>query len=421
MTQKNKCLLAVCIGCFAAVISMAQQFKYTAALDPVVKTGFYQLTVTPELSSHVKTDFSDLRIADEKGNWVPHIIQPVLPFFKQSALKDFPMVSNQLNDSGKTVLVLENKGMGLRIGNKNVIDIGEILLFIKNTSVSRYASLSGSNDQRNWYIVNEHILLTRNYESDSGYFISSVKFSAADYKYFKLIIDNEKSDPLNIFRAGSYFNTTFQSLINRTDNPTAVIAQKDSNNGKSYIKVLQTAPFHTDEIQVDAAGAKFFKRNAALFLPENDSTTALRYDPEFSFVLVSGTPNEFFIKKIKAKVFYLVIENNDNPPLQIKAVSTRQGIIHAVAWLEAGKKYSLLADNEAAMQPEYDIALFKDSIPANAPAIGIGTFKKTEPAAVTEQKNDNNKWWLWPAIIGTIAILGFLSWKLLADMKKTDA
>lgn len=421
MTQKNKSLLAVLVYCLSTAVVMAQQFKYTAALDTVTKTGFYQVRITPELSSHVKTDFPDLRIVDEKGNWVPHILQTVLPFFSQSALKEFPIVSNQLNDSGKTVLVVENKGMGLRIGNKDVIDISEILLFIKNTSVSRYASLSGSNDQKNWYIVNEPILLTRNYESDSGYFISSVKFSAADYKYFKLVIDNEKSDPLNILKAGTYFNRTFQSVISGLSNPATVISQKDSSDGRSYIKVRQAAAYHFDKIGVDAAGAKFFKRNAVLFLPGNDSTAAHRHTPEFSFVLSSASGNEFSLKKIKAALFYIIIENNDNPPLQIKSVSTSQSTTHAVAWLEADKKYSLLTDNDAAMQPEYDIALFKDSIPANTPAIGVGAFKKTELPDVAEQKNNNNKWWLWPAIIGAVGILGFLSWKLLGDMKKTEA
>jgi hypothetical protein len=421
MTQKNKSLLAVCIGCFAAAIAMAQQFKFTAALDSVVKTGFYQVSITPQLSSYVKTDFSDLRISDEKGNWVPHIIQTVLPFMNQSALKEFPIVSNQLNDSGKTELVVENKGIDLHIGNTAVLTVSEIVLFIKNNAVSRYAAISGSNDGKHWYIINENILLARSYESDSSYFISSVKFSNADYKYFKLVIDNAKSDPLNILKAGSYFNLTFQSVISSVSNPPAVISQKDSSDGRSYIKVRQDAAYHIDKIRIDAAGAKFFKRNAVLLLPGNDSTVAHRHEPGLSFVLSSGSDNEFSLEKIKTTFFYIIIENNDNPPLQIKAVNTSQSITRAVAWLEAGKKYSLLVDNADAEQPDYDIALFKDSIPANAPAIGIGTFKKTEPAAVAEQKNDNNKWWLWPAIIGAIAILGFLSWKLLADMKKTDA
>lgn len=421
MIQRNKSLITAFMGCLCLVTANAQHFKYTAALDTVSKTGFYQVSITPELSAHVKTDFSDLRIADEKGAWVPHIIKTALPRFSQSALKEFPIISNQLNDSGKTILVLENKGMGLRAGNKELLDISEIVLYIKNTAVSRYAVLSGSNDQKNWFIINENILLARNYESDSSYFISSVKFNNADYKFFKLVIDNEKSDPLNILKAGTYFNITFQSVISSITNPAAVLTQKDSSDGRSYIKVQQTAAFHADEILVDAAGAKFFKRNAALFLPQNDSSTVLRYNPEFSFVIASGSSSLFSIKKIKAAVFWLVIENNDNPPLQIKAVGTRQTITNAVAWLEEGKKYFLLADDAMAQQPDYDIASFKDSIPANIPVINIGPFTKIETPVITEQKNTDNKWWLWPAIIGAISILGFLSWKLLADMKKTEA
>lgn len=421
MILKNRNAITALLCCWVTATAAAQHFNYTAPLDLVSKTGFYQLTVTPELSSHVKTDFSDLRIADEKGNWVPHIIKPALPSVSRAAVTEFPIVSNRLNDSGKTVLVVENKGMGLHMGDKAIRSISEILLYIKNNTVSRYAVLSGSNDQKNWYIINENILLSRNYESDSGYFISSVKFSNADYTYFKLVIDNEKSDPLNILRAGTYFNISFQSVNSLVTNPAAGITQTDSSNGRSYIKVQQNAAFHIDEILVDAAGAKFYKRNAALFLAENDSNATPRNNPEFSFVLASGTSNTFSIRKIKAKIFWLVIENNDNPPLQVKAVSTRQNITRVTAWLEAGKKYVLLAGNEEAVQPDYDLAAFKDSIPLNLPVFSIGAFSKTETPAVAEQKNTHNKWWLWPAIIGSIAILAFLSWKLVADMKKSEA
>ena len=40
----------------------AQTFNYNADLDSVDQSGFYAFSITPELSSMLKTDFRDLRI-----------------------------------------------------------------------------------------------------------------------------------------------------------------------------------------------------------------------------------------------------------------------------------------------------------------------------------------------------------------------
>ncbi len=63
-------MIALLVSCCAT----AQQFQYTAMLDTVGKDGFYSIPVSPELSSYIKTDLSDIRIADEKNQWIPHII-----------------------------------------------------------------------------------------------------------------------------------------------------------------------------------------------------------------------------------------------------------------------------------------------------------------------------------------------------------
>jgi hypothetical protein len=422
MIRINKKLPAILICCCCTINVLAQQFKYKAPLDIVTKTGFYQIRVSPELSSYVKTDFSDLRIADAAGKWVPHIIKPMLPFLAQNAFKEFPLLSNTITDSGKTVLVIENKGSNLMIGKAEVKSINEIVLFIKNASVSRYASLSGSSDQQHWFIVAENILLAKNYATTEDYFTASITFNNSDYKFFKLVIDNEKADPLNIIKAGSYFNLTFQSFPLLISNPAPAIFQKDSSDGRSYIKVKTNAAFHIDRMAIDAGGAKFFERNAGLYLPVSDSAEdKISYNPVISFKISSAGSNSFDVRKMKAKVFYIIIDNKDNPPLKINSVGTSQQINNIITYLEKGKPYQLLTDNEAAGQPNYDLELFKDSIPVNTDTLGIGQFVKIDIAAAAVQKNTSNQWWLWPSIIAAIVMLGFLSWKLLVDMKKTNA
>ena len=417
----NKNIGITFIYCCCAVFVTAQEYKYKAVLDSVKKTGFYQINITPELSAHVKTDFTDLRVTDEEGKWVPHIIKSSFPNFIETAFKEFPILKNEITDSGKSVLIIENRGGSVIINKKEEKNTDEILLFIKNASVGRYAFLSGSNDKTHWFIVAENILLLKNYETTENYFVSAVKFNYSDYKYFKLVINNENADPLNIIKAGSYFNPVYIPIFYTLLNPAPAFYQKDSSDGKTYIKVNNSLAFHLDKITLDAGGVKFFERTANLYLPQGDSMeNNIGYDSKAMFTISSTRDNSFDIKKLQAKIFYLIIDNKDNPPLKINSIGTGQQINKAIVYLEKGKQYYLLADNIAAVKPDYDLEIFKDSVPANIDTLSVGPLTNIETIKPFAQKSTNNKWWLWPSIIAAILMLGFLTWKLIGDMKKND-
>ncbi|MEI7736346.1 MAG: hypothetical protein WCI49_12830 [Ferruginibacter sp.] len=422
MIQINKKIAAVIICSFSVLCTAAQQFQYKAALDSVKQTGFYQLNISPLISSHSKTDFSDIRITDDKGVWIPHIVKNQLPGLQQSLFKEFPILSNIITDSGQSELIFESRGSSIEINKESLKSINEIVLFIKNASVSRYATLSGSNDKKQWFIIEENILLSKAYTTTENYFTNAVKFDYSDYHFFKLVINNEKADPLNIIKAGSYTDLVYRTMPLTVSNPDPVIQQKDSSDGRSYILVKNNAAYHIDGIAIGISGAKFFERTAGIYLLENDSSlNRISYTASANIKISSSGTNQFDIKKIKAGAFYIVIENKDNPPLTISSVRTEQHINNIITYLEKGKQYSLLTDNEMANQPDYDIAIFKDSIPKNADTIGIGSFVKIEHKKLDTVKDTNHKWWLWPSIIGAIIMLAFLSWKLLGDMKKNDA
>lgn len=419
MIQINKKIAAAVICSCSVLFTAAQQFQYKAAMDSVKQTGFYQFNISPVISSHSKTDFSDIRITDDKGVWIPHIIKNQLPGLQQSLFKEFPVLSNTITDSGQSELIFESRGSSIEINKEPLKSINEIVLFIKNASVSRYATLSGSNDKNHWFIIAENILLSKAYNTTENYFTNSVKFDYSDYPFFKLVINNEKADPLNIIKAGSYTNLVYRIMPYAVSNPDPVIKQKDSSDGRSYILVKNNAAYHIESIAINIGGAKFFERAAGIYLLKNDSSVyRINYTAAASIKISSSGTNQFDIKKIKAKTFYIVIENKDNPPLKINSIRTAQHINNIVTYLEKGKQYYLLADNEMAAQPDYDLAIFKDSIPKNADTIGIGSFVKIEQKKPEAVKDTNHKWWLWPAIIAAILMLALLSWKLLGDMKK---
>lgn len=420
MIKRNSKLLLAAFCCVTALKIYAQLPGYTAVLDSVKTPGFYQLHITPELSACLKTDLADLRIKDDRGNEVPYITRSLLPLFNQTVFNEFKILSNERNDSGNSVLVIENGGLPLKIGNHPANTINEIVLFIKNTSASRYASLSGSNNSKEWYSINDRFLLSRTYQGSRDYFVSEIQFEAADYKYFKLVIDNENSDPLNIIKAGSYADIALQRLPSFLINPAAKISQKDSTDKFSYITVEQPLPFQTDKIAIAAGGTRFFKRNVLLYLPENDSSQKPMSPAAASFTISSAGLNEFAVKKFRSKFFYLVIENADNPPLQISAVTCMQEPFCAVAYFENNRAYHIEMGNDTAIAPVYDLASFKDSIAAAVPLIKAGPVQKTTGAAATVRNNTGNNRWLWPSIAVALLVLALLTFKLLAEMKKKN-
>src|SRR5205809_666274 len=61
-------MIAIC--CNAQIAG----YKFYTQLDSVKTSGFYNIELTPELNGHLKTDYSDLRIVNDSGKWVPHVL-----------------------------------------------------------------------------------------------------------------------------------------------------------------------------------------------------------------------------------------------------------------------------------------------------------------------------------------------------------
>src|SRR5258708_20161338 len=88
--------------------AVAQTFNYRAELDSVHQSGFYAFSITPELSSMLKTDFRDLRIRDKTGKPVPWLAASNLPMLRPDLLKALDIVQNTTTDSGQSVLIITN-------------------------------------------------------------------------------------------------------------------------------------------------------------------------------------------------------------------------------------------------------------------------------------------------------------------------
>ena len=406
MTNWKKLNLLIC-GFLLAIFANSQQFHYRSNLDTVTTSGFYAISITPELSSRLKTDFSDFRIVDAKGKWVPHIIRLADTENTSPRTVDLKMSSNQNQDS-ITVVLIENPGRNL---------LNEFILRLKNAAAERIASLSGSDDNKKWFVIADRLMMTSEgiYTRDEN--LKYISVPPTKYTYYRLTIQNEYRDPLNILAISSIVSVIHDGEAQRIQNPVPIFSQVDS--GKlTLIKVTFDKPYQIDQLKLAVGRPVLYARNVRVYLETKSGLINTWESPSLSeFMLTSNNLGNYAIPLVKAKTFYILISNEDNPPLEINAVNTFQRSMEAITYLENGKSYHLLLENPQAEQPRYDLAQFDKSIPERPRVLRISELMAVSvPAIATSRKVGD--WWIWTTIGGVILVLAYLTWGLARDMNK---
>lgn len=400
----HKIAFFILLFCCQSLMLTGQEFKVKAALDPVDMPGFYKIPVRPELTAHAKANFSDLRITDNHNKQVPFIIRQSLPAISGGSFIEFPVLQTKTDSVTTTIEI----SCPIVTGNDH------LFLIIANNAVDRFISISGSNNRQQWFIIKENILLRSSGLDDSGSFVQSVHFPFSKYSYYKIVINNGHTDPLNIIRAGIFTDNTDYSPQHLTANPPVSFSQLDSSNGVSYLTIHQRDAYLLDRIMLSIEGPKYYKRTANLYYSSNKGTKQYI----LSFEITSDSLPVILVNALKAKSLLIEINNKDNPPLTVNSVRTKQISKDLVAYLEKEKTYFIMAGDENLAAPQYDLLQFRDSIPQQLAPI---SYSHLQPAGMDVPSNKllGMSYWLWSAMVITIFALGFLTFRLLSDMKRS--
>lgn len=392
----------------------SQSFGVEAKLPPIEEDGFYRVFISPDVAVHLTTTFSNIRIYDNEGNEIPYLQQNEGPDSNSQEFREYTILEKKLDRGCCTSLILHNPDQNL---------VNSINLVVKNADVTKEAVLLGSDDQLHWFALKQRFILHPTTNSSGTSEIKIVDFPLSNYSYYSLQINDSTSAPLNILGAGYFENVIRPGKY--TEVPLRNVTSTDSLKQKeTYVHFQFDTLRLIDLLKFSMKGSAYFLRRASLFVRKERAlkTGALEgyYDQIREIELSSARPAVIELPGIKANDLLLVIENEDNPPLEIDYGKVYQLNRYLVSFLKKEKQYAIKIGDEKLNAPVYDLPFFKDRIPANPPIVTIGEFTVLEKRkSVPNFTFFTTKAFIWAAIVFVIVILGLMSVRLLKDLNSS--
>lgn len=419
-------LLSITILLFCLANASGQSFKGEAMIPSVETDGFYRVLISPQINFHLNDDVSDIRIYDSKNHEVPYIFQKESRKYSEERFIEYEIVKKEIKAGCCTSLVLRNAKR---------TPINNINLIIKNADASREAVLSGSDDNKEWFVISQSLMIDPSANSAETESVQIVGFPWSNYEYYLLKIKDRANtslgilesgdehsvyEPLNILKAGHYETRFSEGQF--IDLPVKISTTDSASQKKTYVRLMFNGLQFIDQLEIVVSGAKYYRRDATI-LNERPRTFHGKKLSEFfqqNFQLTSGRTAIIDMMGIRSKEFLIEIENQDNPPLIISDVKVSQLNRYLTAWLKTGEAYTLRFGQPKLSAPVYDLKFFKDSIPQDVKVLHTAEakiLKKTE-AAVSETFF-TSKVFIWTAIVAVMIVLGVMSVKMVREASQS--
>ena len=389
---------------------LAQQ-NTTAKIDAIKEDGLHKLVLPPEIRSFSKEQLGDFRILDSKGIEVPYYIFEGSDKMLLSNFAECKILSKMTIPKNRTTLIFENP--------KTTIDA--IVLSITNSDLTKSYSISGSNDQKEWFglVNNSTVNELQNHEETSV--LKTINLPLTSYRFLKIDFNDKKTLPINVLKIGFFIN----KIKNRTHAeifPKSIRMVQLKSPKNTQIQVVFQNPQVINQISFKISNPSLFRRNARIYSKKIVKTKrSVKSIPETisNFELSSHIQNTFSVPQIFEKECFIEIENQDSQPLTFDKIQFFQNQISVIADLKTNEKYTITTGNPKKQRPEYDLENFKNNNDNNLPEAKIYDIKhpSSQKTNIPEKSFWQQPWFMWACIgLGGIAI-AFFTTSLLKDMK----
>ena len=394
-----------------AVNGLLAQNKTTAKIETVKESGLHKIILPAEIRSFSKEELDDFRILDYKGIEVPYYILQGNGETTSSSFSECKILSKTAIPKNKTSLIFENP--------KASID--EIVLSITNFDGTKSYSISGSDNQEEWFGLVNNSLLNELENRENTSILKTIPLPLTSYRYLKIDFNDKKTLPINVLKIGFFTNKTSNPDVEEI-RPKSIQIVQFSSPKITRIQVAFHNPEIVNQISFNISNPNLFQRNARIYVNKKRAMNQKGVIfPEIvtNFELNSDTKNSFAIPQLFEKEFFIEIENEDNQPLTLAKIQFFQNKIAVIADLKTNEKYTIQTGNPKLPAPEYDLENFKNKMTNNLPEAKIYDIKHLASQKTKSQDKSfwQQSWFMWLCIgLGGMVILYFTT-NLVKDMK----
>jgi len=394
------CLLSTSSG-------YAQTKIYKASLPPVAERGYYSIELDNRLIGNAKTDLSNLRILkQEQGKTieVPYFIRAVQPTSKETKIVEHPLMDRVERDSINRFV----------IHNPEEKKIADFYVTINKADVAITASVRGSMNKKDWFIVKQKTPIYTYASSEREEETLFVSIPEGRYPYYEMELINNQSTPLKVNKVNTVVGTKtygqFSPILLQYDKSTT--HSKDKKTWVSFVP--QELSYKLNKIVLEIASPRDYYRKAVL----KDSITKV----VVPLILSSKQQNEWMLDDVLVRNPYIEIENGSNRPLTIQSVQLYALTRFATAYLEANERYDVEVNSSTQGVPEYDITYFKNDIPVNLPLVQTQDFNYQtvvkEDANEEQSNRDRLNKILWSVLIVVGLFIAYICYKTFQKLEK---
>lgn len=395
---------------FSCTLSLAQNYRYEAALPLVDTSMYYRIELAPNVLGAAKSSLADVRIYDKNQQEQPYILEREKAERSELSFVEYAIIDQKTQANGISHLVFHNS-------TKDTID--NVSIVVQNTDVRKRARLSGSNDGETWFVIkNNYLLHAMKSEGNTSEF-KVLNFPSSDYEYFRLEINDNFRLPINILKVGYYNDVHYKGARVRFTAP--VSSSKDSLK-KSYYTLSFPDSVYLENLTFNFSGVDYFMRDITVFQMKEYLTKYKKlnhYKEKLIATTVnSNSTNSLNLGSLRVKELYVEIDNKDNKPLILNTVEASFLKQYVTAKLLKGEEYSLKYGNNLAYTPAYDLAHFKAEIPQNSLVVkhlevkSLVIPQESKPSSIFD-----NVYLVWAVIIVVGIVLFMVSLKMLKELQ----
>lgn len=389
--------------------------SYTGILQPVPKNGLTTIEIEPALRSALQNNWDYFRILDSKGNEVPYALQSRTSSIQESITKDLEIISKSSIPNVSTSIIIANES-----GEK----FDGLTLKIANTEVVKTYSISGSDDQNQWYGLVNNETVGDLQSSSATYVEQDFQFPLNTYKFLRIDFVDKKSLPIQVLAASIRMNLNAQnvSLIEIKD------FQKSITHDKKEKKTIITVEFKTPQVinglNFKISDPQFYLRNAEILVERNRLRNRKKEnyrESVASLQLNSKTQNQFRLNEIFEKNISIIIENQDSSPLVIDDLKLFQESVSLIAELKSSGEYKIIVDSTLST-PQYDLSFVDVNMESPTSSTQILNLEKYNEDNI---QNSQESFWksslfMWICIGFALMVIAYFSRGLLKDLGNNE-